>query len=202
MRHRISWDARVKDPEIAHLTLRHIKVPAAVELIEQGPGIVHTPAPFGCEFEPFLSIDAARAALAMGWEPHCATPFDITADPTLSETTTMFDAAEAPAAPVSPLAANLPGEFVVITTVHRGVFFGEVAAITPDLTGVTLLGAQMAVYWDTTMRGVFGLASAGPGDQCRIGPPVKRLVLHDVTAIAYCENADVVKAWKSAPWRD
>jgi hypothetical protein len=91
------------------------------------------------------------------------------------------------------------GQAVLATTKHRGVFFGTLAA-EPDGTTVTLTGAQMAIYWSSAMRGVFGLASIGPDAECRIGGPVPSLTIHDVTALAPCTDAAVAR-WALAPWR-
>ena len=57
---------------------------------------------------------------------------------------------------------------VLVTTVHRGVFFGYAT----DTSGETinLRGAKMAIYWGTT-RGVQELASTGPTTKSRISLP-------------------------------
>ena len=90
------------------------------------------------------------------------------------------------------------GTKAVVTTKHRGVFFGTVSSI--DGTTVTLHGAQMAVYWSAAMRGVFGLSSIGPDGNCRVGSPIPALTLHDVTAIAPCTD-DAAARWAVAPWK-
>lgn len=90
------------------------------------------------------------------------------------------------------------GTNAVVTTKHRGVFFGTVSAV--DGTTVTLSGAQMAIYWSPAMRGVFGLASIGPDKDCRIGGPVPMLTLHDVTAVAPCTD-EASARWAVAPWK-
>lgn len=90
------------------------------------------------------------------------------------------------------------GQFVVLTTKHRGVFGGRLAAL--DGTTATLESAQMAVYWSPAMRGVFGLASLGPDESCRIGGPVSSLLLTDVTAVAPVTDA-ARERWERAPWK-
>lgn len=86
---------------------------------------------------------------------------------------------------------------VLVTTAHRGVFFGYA----DDTSGSTihLKRARMAVYWSPDMKGVLGLASMGPSDSCRISPAAD-LDLRDVTAVAEC-SADAVKRWEAHPWK-
>ena len=85
---------------------------------------------------------------------------------------------------------------VLVTTAHRGVFFGYAT----DTSGSTikLRGARNCLYWSASMKGFLGLASTGPDKQCRVGPAVT-IELRDITCVAECEPAAVV-AWESAPW--
>jgi hypothetical protein len=87
---------------------------------------------------------------------------------------------------------------VVVTTSHRGVFFGHLHG-DRDATTVELTVAQMCIYWSADVKGVMGLASAGPSKSCRVGPPVPRLTLQDVTAVIdVTEEAE--KRWQAQPW--
>lgn len=72
---------------------------------------------------------------------------------------------------------------VLITTKHRGVFFGYVDTAT-DLSQRTLAvkDARMAIRFGTT-GGLMQLAETGPTDESRIGSKADIPVLHDVTAI-------------------
>jgi hypothetical protein len=89
---------------------------------------------------------------------------------------------------------------VLVTTEHRGVFFGYVAGETPDLpTKLALLNARNCVYWSTDERGVFGLAVSGPGPKCKIGPQVPTITIWKITSIADCTPA-AAAAWEKAPW--
>lgn len=90
------------------------------------------------------------------------------------------------------------GDAVLVTTEHRGVFFGFVRDPLSADNRITLSDAQMAIYFANT-RGVFGLASAGPNKDCRIGGPVPEITLMKVTAIAPC-TPEAVAAFKLAPW--
>jgi hypothetical protein len=85
---------------------------------------------------------------------------------------------------------------VVVTTQHRGVFFGY----TDDTTGaiITLRAARNCLYWSAEQKGFLGLASMGPVRGCRVGPAVD-LELRDITSVAAC-TPEAVKAWEAAPW--
>ena len=87
---------------------------------------------------------------------------------------------------------------VVVTTAHRGVFFGNTDQNPSDT--ITLKDARMCVYWSAAMRGVLGLASAGPDKDCRISNAVPELELHGVTAVMQC-SPEAVERWESAPWK-
>ena len=85
---------------------------------------------------------------------------------------------------------------VLVTTAHRGVFFGYAA----DTTGETiqLVNARMCVYWSADMKGVLGLASVGPSATCRISPPISG-ELRAVTAV-FEVTPEAVTKWEKAPW--
>lgn len=85
---------------------------------------------------------------------------------------------------------------VVVTTAHRGVFFGY-AKETSGPT-IKLRAARNAVYWVTDLRGFMGLASIGPNKACRIGPAAD-IELRDITAVVEC-SAEAVEKWEKAPW--
>lgn len=87
---------------------------------------------------------------------------------------------------------------VVVTTAHRGVFFGWYAGDLEAKT-VRLTDAQMCVYWSAAIGGVLGLAVTGPDGACRIGPPAPAITLQDVTAIIEVKD-EAVKAWQARPW--
>lgn len=86
---------------------------------------------------------------------------------------------------------------VLITTAHRGVFFGYAK----DTTGVTIAldRARLCVYWSSDCKGFMGLASSGPTASCRIGPPAD-ISLRNITAVVEV-SAEAVAAWENAPWK-
>lgn len=86
---------------------------------------------------------------------------------------------------------------VMVTTKHRGVFFGY----TTDTTGevIYLRAGRMCIYWSADLRGVLGLATVGPNSNCRISPPAN-LQLRDITAIVEV-TPEAAKRWEDAPWK-
>lgn len=87
---------------------------------------------------------------------------------------------------------------VVVTTAHRGVFFGFTLN---DMAGkvISLQHAQMCVYWSADVRGVPGLASHGPTKGCKVSRPIPHITLQDVTAVMGATDEAVI-AWKALPW--
>lgn len=69
---------------------------------------------------------------------------------------------------------------VIVTTIHRGVFFGYAE----DTTGetISLKRARLCLQWSTDMRGFMGLASIGPSSGCKIGYPAD-ITLRSITAV-------------------
>lgn len=85
---------------------------------------------------------------------------------------------------------------VLVTTVHRGVFFGY--ATDTSGTAIRLKRARNCIYWSADVKGFLGLAAGGPTASCRIGPPAD-IELRDVTCVAAVGD-NAVKAWEAAPW--
>lgn len=86
---------------------------------------------------------------------------------------------------------------VVVTTKHKGVFFGYAADVDGDV--IQLRAARNCLYWTSDVRGFMGLASAGPSKGCRVGPAAD-IQLRDITAVVLATDA-AVAAWEAAPWR-
>lgn len=89
---------------------------------------------------------------------------------------------------------------VLVTTEHKGVFFGYLNSEMLK-EKVQLTGARNCTYWDAELRGVFGLASHGPGAKCKIGHLIEEITLFDITSISKCTSV-AVEAWDKAPWND
>ena len=85
---------------------------------------------------------------------------------------------------------------VLVTTAHRGVFFGYARAT--DGETIALRAARCCVYWSKDVKGFLGLAATGPTKSCRVGPPAD-ITLRNITAVAEV-TADAVAAWEKSPW--
>lgn len=85
---------------------------------------------------------------------------------------------------------------VLVTTAHRGVFFGYAREWDGEI--VRLTRARLAIYWSPDMKGFMGLAAHGPSAGCRIGPPAD-IDLRAVTAVA-AVTPEAVQRWEAAPW--
>lgn len=90
-----------------------------------------------------------------------------------------------------------PSTALLVTTAHRGVFFGY--GVQSDASTITLTDARMCVYWTADLHGVIGLATRGPGSGCKIGPAASSITLRDVTAVIEC-SAAAVENWKKEIW--
>lgn len=85
---------------------------------------------------------------------------------------------------------------VLVTTAHRGVFFGYAKAVNGET--IKLRAARNVVYWSAECRGFLGLAATGPDKSCRIGPAAD-IELRSITCVASV-TAEAVKAFEAQPW--
>lgn len=93
-----------------------------------------------------------------------------------------------------------PGVPVVVTTEHRGVFFGyQSAPMDPATRAIEISQAQMCVYWSSDVQGVLGLAATGPTKGCKVTRPVPRISLSGVTAVIEATD-EAVTSWQGRPW--
>lgn len=83
---------------------------------------------------------------------------------------------------------------ILITTQHRGVFFGYVPE-DQDMTARTmaLKKARCAIYW-ATKTGVAELASVGPNEKTRVGAEADIEAIHDITAV-WAVTPEAEAAW-------
>jgi hypothetical protein len=87
---------------------------------------------------------------------------------------------------------------VLVTTLHRGVFFGYMSSPVKDKS-ITIKDARNCIYWSADVKGFLGLASRGPTKDCKIGPKVPSLNLLDVTSV--CEVVpEAAEKWEKHPW--
>ena len=85
---------------------------------------------------------------------------------------------------------------LVVTTLHKGVFFGYGEKPTGDCPkSIRIERAQMCVSWATSIHGVLGLAATGPDNNCKIGPAVPSITLSDVTSVMEASD-EAAAAWE------
>lgn len=95
--------------------------------------------------------------------------------------------------------ASNHGRGVLVTTKHRGVFFGYLIG-EPSAEQVKLRSCRNVVSWDAPTRGFLGMASTGPTSGCRIGPAAgEESTIYDITGVFACTDA-AVAAFERAPW--
>jgi hypothetical protein len=85
---------------------------------------------------------------------------------------------------------------VIVTTAHRGVFFGY--ATKTDGETIKLARGRLCVYWSADCKGFMGLAANGPTKSCKIGPAAD-IELRNITAVLDV-TPDAAAAWEKAPW--
>lgn len=85
---------------------------------------------------------------------------------------------------------------VVVTTAHRGVFFGYTE--NADGEHIKLAESRLCLYWSADVRGFMGLAANGPTKGCTIGPPAD-ITLRNITAVLEV-TPSAEQAWKDAKW--
>lgn len=86
---------------------------------------------------------------------------------------------------------------VVVTTIHRGVFFGY--GVPGDAPTIRIERVRMVVYWSPDVRSIVGLAATGPSNACRVGPQAPAMTLRDVTSVIECSET-AAKAFEAAKW--
>lgn len=83
---------------------------------------------------------------------------------------------------------------VLVTTEHRGVFYGY--AVDTDGESIELKRARLCIYWSADLRGFMGLAAYGPNAQCKIGPVVD-ITLRDITSVSEV-TPEAAQKWDAA----
>jgi hypothetical protein len=87
----------------------------------------------------------------------------------------------------------------LVTTAHRGVFFGTLVEGTEHDDILTLRGARNCLYWSAAVKGFLGLAVTGPDAGSRVGPPAD-ISLRNITCVVRC-TPEAAAAWERAPWK-
>lgn len=86
---------------------------------------------------------------------------------------------------------------VVVTTEHRGVFFGYAEDTSGDV--IRLRAARNCVYWSPGVRGFMGLAATGPDKASKVGPAAD-IEVRKITSVIKC-TPEAIAAWEAAPWK-
>lgn len=86
---------------------------------------------------------------------------------------------------------------VVVTTTHRGIFFGYCTDTDGDV--IKLRAARNCVYWSSGVRGFMGLAATGPDKESKVGPAAD-IEVHNITSVIAC-TPEATAAWEAALWR-
>lgn len=87
---------------------------------------------------------------------------------------------------------------VLVTTKHRGVFFGYAERKDTAPVSIELKRMRNCIAW-RGLKGFLELTTDGPGSACRVGPPAVSGTLFDITGIWDVEPK-AVEAWEAAPW--
>ena len=85
---------------------------------------------------------------------------------------------------------------VVVTTTHRGVFFGYSTDTSGDV--IHLRAARNCIYWSAGVRGFMGLAATGPDKKSKVGPAAD-IEVRNITSVIKC-TPEATAAWEAAPW--
>lgn len=88
---------------------------------------------------------------------------------------------------------------VVVTTEHKGVFFGYVESDEKAPAEIALNQARMCVYWSSDVKGILGLAATGPTKQCRVTHAVPKFTAYKITGILEC-SPEAIEAWEKGVW--
>jgi hypothetical protein len=95
-----------------------------------------------------------------------------------------------------PAAKKLVERPVVVTTLHRGVFFGYATETRGET--IELRRGRNIIYWSADVKGFIGLAANGPTTNCKVGPEAD-LQLRNITSVLEVSEA-ARAAWESNPW--
>lgn len=83
---------------------------------------------------------------------------------------------------------------VLVTTEHRGVFFGY--ATKTDGDTIVLSRARNCIYWSSDVQGFMGLAAKGPSTSCKIGPAAD-IELRAITSVVEV-TPEAADKWNNA----
>ena len=81
------------------------------------------------------------------------------------------------------------GKAVLVTTAHRGVFFGTLAEDQDwqNKEKLVLLKCRNIIYW-SGKKGFLGVAVDGPESGSRIGSTAEKVLLNNITSVTECTD--------------
>ena len=88
---------------------------------------------------------------------------------------------------------------VLITTERRGVFFGYIDPAKRTNRTLAMTGVRNCIYWDSSVGGLLGLASAGPNSKCRIGAKVDGVSTFQLVECVIDVSEAATAQWEAAP---
>lgn len=89
---------------------------------------------------------------------------------------------------------------VLVTTQHRGVFFGYLHG-EPSKEKVVISKCRNVTYWDAATKSFLGLAATGPTPNCRVSAAAgAESTLFDITGVFVC-TPEAVEKFEAAPWK-
>lgn len=87
---------------------------------------------------------------------------------------------------------------IVVTTAHRGAFFGY--GVPSGNKTIRVTKSRMIVYWGADCRSIVGLAANGPSKSCKVSPAVPAITLQDVTSVIEC-SPEVAEKFQKENWQ-
>lgn len=94
---------------------------------------------------------------------------------------------------------ELLGKYVLITTLHLGVFGGKLKKINHEKQFAILEETSLVLYWNDAMQGLFGLCSKGPGPECRLTPAASGYI-YNVTLCMEIPEEVWQRTWAKRPF--
>ena len=95
---------------------------------------------------------------------------------------------------------NTPTGHKLVLDTHRGIYFGDVVEVDHDRHICRMENARHCYYFPRPDgdKGTYSLATVGPQNGAKVGPPVT-MTVYDVAKIIDATPV-AIEAWKSAKW--
>ena len=87
---------------------------------------------------------------------------------------------------------------VLVTTQHRGVFFGYLNG-EASKEKVVIDRCRNVTYWNAATKSFLGLAATGPTENCRVSAAGLECTLYDITGVFVC-TPEAVEKFEAGPW--